>query len=166
MQREYETVYVLKPDLPAARLTRVQEKVNKIITENGGEIILEKDWGKRKLAYKIAKGQFGHYFFYNYKGTGAFINDLERTLKYEEDVIRFLTVKLDPRKAGSGKGKVNAIEEGKLKNEDLKVRDFEDRGHHHHHNRDRGGDHHHARDEAKEQPKQQEPVKAEGGENA
>ncbi len=137
MNREYETVYILKPDLPADRLTRVSEKVNKIIKEQGGEVLLEKDWGKRKLAYLIAKGAFGHYFLFNYQGNGAFIGDLERTLKYEEDVLRFLTIKLDPRKVALAKNKVSAIEEGKLKNEDLKVRDYEDRGRH----RDRDRDH-------------------------
>jgi len=124
MSREYETVYVLKADLPEARLVRVKEKISKIISDQGGEIITEKDWGKRALAYKIEKASYGHYFFLNYKGDGAFIAELERILKLEEDVIRFLTMKLDPRKVASAKGKVSQIEEGKLKNEDLKVREF------------------------------------------
>lgn len=128
MKREYETVCVLKPDLPAARLVRVKEKVGKIITDQGGELLVDKDWGKRKLAYKIEKNQFGHYLYFNYNGSGVFISDLERTLKYEEDVIRYLTVKLDTRKTSVGKGKVSMLEEGKLKNEDLRTRDFEDRG--------------------------------------
>lgn len=95
--KEYETVCILKPDLPVASLARVREKIQKILTDSKSEVITEKDWGKRKLAYPIAKGHFGHYLYYNYLGTGEFIPELERTFKNEEGVIRYLTVKVSEK---------------------------------------------------------------------
>ena len=91
---EYETIYITKADIAPARAEKIAEKVQKILTENKAKIELIKDWGKRKLAYPINKQGMGHYFYVSYQGTGSFINDLERTLKYDEDVVRYMTIKL------------------------------------------------------------------------
>lgn len=90
---EYETIYITKPDIPVARAEKIAEKVQKILTENKAKIELIKDWGKRKLAYPIAKNSMGHYFMVSYAGTGSFIGDLERILKFDEDVVRYMTIK-------------------------------------------------------------------------
>lgn len=133
---EYETVCILKPDLPAANLSRIREKIQKILTDNKAEVLTEKDWGKRKLAYPIAKGHYGHYLYTNYLGSGQFIPELERTLKYEESVIRYLTVKM------SEKATKESVEKAKRANmpEDLKFGGFDDRpSFEGHRGRDEGG---------------------------
>ena len=102
--QEYETIYVLQPDLPNARQSKVLEKVSKILKDNKAKVLEQKDWGKRKLAYPIRKFEHGQYIYFNYSGEGTFIPDLERTLKLEESVLRFLTVKNRPLTA-TGKSK-------------------------------------------------------------
>lgn len=105
---EYETVYVLQPDLAATGLKKVKEKVEKALIAGKAEILVNEDWGKRKLAYNIGKFQFGHYIYFNYSGDGHFINELERILRLDELVLRFLTVKLS-KEARSSKGKTKKV---------------------------------------------------------
>lgn len=138
---EYETVYILQPDLVLARHIKLRDKVYKILGDHGAQVLLEKDWGKRKLAYRLHAHFFGHYFYFHYQGNGMFIPELERTLKYEEDVIRFLTVKLRDgahlSKLGEPK-RISQPEEMKLKldegrpswkdGDNRRSKDFEDEG--------------------------------------
>lgn len=91
---EYETIYILKPDLPADRLAKLADRVEKILKEGSAEVLETRDWGKRKLSFPIRKVNYGHYVYYNYIGNGQFIAELERILKYEEEVIRYLTIKM------------------------------------------------------------------------
>lgn len=113
---EYETIYILKPDLPVNRVERVNERVLKMIGEKQATLLVQKDWGKLKLAYPIGKFQSGHYIYSNYKGEGGLVSDIERILKYEEEVIRFLTVRMrDGEDDGKGKTKrVTQPEEASL----------------------------------------------------
>lgn len=90
----YETVCIVKPDLPAAAQKKVDEKIKKILQDNKAELLDEKDWGKRKLAYRVGSFLSGHYFYYYYSGDGRFITELERTLKHDESVFRYLTIQL------------------------------------------------------------------------
>ncbi len=119
--REYETVYILQPDLPAAKVDKVRDRVLKILTENKAEVLHQKDWGKRKLSYRIGKYLFGQYFYFNYLGEGQFIQEVERILKYEEDVVRYMTVKMEIANEKDRTGKLKRVtlpEEAKLKTDD------------------------------------------------
>lgn len=91
---EYETICILEPDLPQAKLDKINEKIQKVVTETKSNILVKKDWGKRKLAFRMRKFFFGQYLYFNFEGEGNFVADLEKTLKYDEDIMRFLTVKL------------------------------------------------------------------------
>lgn len=91
--KEYETVYILQPDLPTDKVGRILDRVKRVLNEGKAEILTEKDWGKKKLSYRIDKHTFGQYQFLNYQGDGHFIGELEKILKYEEGVIRYLTIK-------------------------------------------------------------------------
>lgn len=92
--REYETIYVLKPDLPSEQLTKLNEKVSGIIQKAEGHVLFHTDWGKLKLAYDVKKFRFAHYFYFQYLDNGDSISELERILKYDDNVLKFLTVKL------------------------------------------------------------------------
>ncbi len=93
---EYELICIIKPDLQASRLEKINEKIKKVLDEGKGKILDQKDWGKRKLAYTIGKENYGQYLYFTINSGGEQISNLERVIKYEEDVMRFLTVKLDP----------------------------------------------------------------------
>ncbi len=92
---QYETVIVLTPLLSEDIVKEALAKYNKIITDNGSEIIAEDSWGLRKLAYPIEKKASGFFYLIEYKAEGTLINKLELELKRDERVLRFLTVKLD-----------------------------------------------------------------------
>jgi len=92
--REYETVYLLKPDLPSDQLSTLKEKFTQTITKGEGHMLSQGDWGKRKLAYDLKKNRYGHYIYLQYLSTGPIVSNLERLLKLDDSVLKFLTVKL------------------------------------------------------------------------
>ncbi len=93
--REYETVYILRPDLTDEMEKRIQDKIAETVSRFQGKLESVKDLGKKPLAYRIAKHMKGHYVQMNYWGTGQVVEELERHLRLSEDVIRFLTVKAE-----------------------------------------------------------------------
>jgi len=92
---EYETIYILKPDLTEDAVTGVSEKVTGIVNQFEGTLLDEDDWGKRKLAYPISRNSRGHYVRFHYVGPTDLIAELERQLRYDDNLLRFLTVKMN-----------------------------------------------------------------------
>ena len=92
---EYETIYILKPDLTEDAVRGVSEKVSGIVTQFEGTLLDEDDWGKRKLAYPISRNSRGHYVRFHYVGPTDLIAELERQLRYDDNLLRFLTVKMN-----------------------------------------------------------------------
>jgi small subunit ribosomal protein S6 len=93
--REYEFIYIIQPDATPEREKEIQARVEKEIVAGGGQILLWDDWGKRKLAYEIRKFNKGHYMLVSFLGGGRFIPEIERFLRLDPDVLRFLAVKVD-----------------------------------------------------------------------
>lgn len=93
--REYETIYVLKPDLPADIVKVLQDKLVSILAKEKGQVLVHTDWGKRKLAYRVDKFRHGQYLYLLYLDSGVSITELERILKYDDKVLKFLTVRLN-----------------------------------------------------------------------
>lgn len=93
--RQYETIYLLKADLPPDQLTEIKEKFTKNLSGGSSHILSQGDWGKRKLAYDIEKNRYAHYIYLRYLTTGDVVHNLERLLKIEDSVLKFLTVRLD-----------------------------------------------------------------------
>ena len=91
----YETVFIVTPVLSDVQLKEVVDKFRGTITENGGQIVSEEDWGLRKLAYPIQKKTTGFYYLLQFTGEGSIVNQLETQYRRDERVIRFLTFKMD-----------------------------------------------------------------------
>lgn len=91
----YETVFIATPVLSDVQIQELVGKFRGVITENGGQIVNEEDWGLRKLAYPIQKKTTGFYFFLEFTGEGNIIDQLETQYRRDERVIRFLTFKQD-----------------------------------------------------------------------
>jgi len=89
----YETLFVVKPTLTEEEIAAQITKVKDVLTKEGAELVGTNDMGMRKLAYPVQKNDRGYYTVLFYKAEGTFINELERNLKINEDVIKFLTVK-------------------------------------------------------------------------
>lgn len=90
--KEYETVYITRPNLTDSQLTQLNEKVQALVEKHKGRFFFARSMGKRKLAYPIAKETKGIYYCIDYAGGGDIVSDLERMFRLNEDVIRFLTV--------------------------------------------------------------------------
>lgn len=91
----YETVFIATPVLSEVQLQEVVSKFRGVITENGGQIVNEENWGLKKLAYPIQKKTTGYYFFIEFAGEGNIIETIETQYRRDERIIRFLTMKQD-----------------------------------------------------------------------
>jgi len=96
MEKRYETVFILTPVLSDDQAKEAAKKIKKTITDLGGKVVNEENWGLKKLAYPIQKKTTGFYHLLEFSGEGMdIINNLEVTYKRDERVLRFLTVSLD-----------------------------------------------------------------------
>jgi small subunit ribosomal protein S6 len=95
---KYEIMYILRPDLSDDQADESIKKYRDIIETNGATDIEIQQRGKRRLAYLIGKNRDGIYVQVNYTGSGQEIAPLERAMRLSEDVIRYLSLKLDPPK--------------------------------------------------------------------
>ena len=91
----YETMYILRPDIPEDEVDSHLKKYNEILEKAGTEVLDSQMRGKRRLAYPIAKHKEGIYVQLSHKGDGQQVALLERAMRLSEDVIRYLTVKQD-----------------------------------------------------------------------
>lgn len=91
---QYEVAVLYHPDLEVD-LTKAEEKVTKIFTSNGGKVAGTDNWGKKKLAYQIAKQDYAVYVFYTVEIPGESVQKVESTLNITDEVIRFLITKPD-----------------------------------------------------------------------
>lgn len=93
--REYETTYILTPDVSPEDRQKVADRVQAVIEKSSGSIRRVEDWGRRKLAYEINKHAYGNYVYTRYSAEGTAIAEIERNLRLLDAVIKFLTVKLE-----------------------------------------------------------------------
>ena len=91
----YETVFIATPVLSDSQMKELAGKFRGVITENGGQIVHEEDWGLKKLAYPIEKKSTGFYYLIQFQAEGDLIEKLETQYRRDEKVIRFLTFKMD-----------------------------------------------------------------------
>ena len=91
----YETMYILRPDIPEEEVDSHLKKYSEILEKSGTEVLDSQMRGKRRLAYPIAKHKEGIYVQLSHTGDGQQIAILEKAMRLSEDVIRYLTVKQD-----------------------------------------------------------------------
>jgi small subunit ribosomal protein S6 len=95
--KQYETGFLLSPNLPEEETEKTISQMAEIITQRNGKMIKQDRWGKKRLAYPIKRFQEAFYVFFLYEGAPDIPLELERRFKQMDSVIRFLTVKKDPR---------------------------------------------------------------------
>lgn len=93
---QYEIAVLYHPDLEVD-LSKAEDRVTKIFTDNGGKVTATDNWGKRKLAYKIKGNEHAVYVFYTVELPGEAVAKVESTLNITDEVIRFLITKPDLR---------------------------------------------------------------------
>ena len=91
----YESVVITRPELTESQVENLTNDLIAIITSENGKVISSENWGLRNLAYKINKNKKGHYFLINIDCDPSAIFEYERQMRINEDIIRFLTIKID-----------------------------------------------------------------------
>lgn len=92
--REYETIYVLSPTTTKESSERIANRVGEVMARESGVLTLIENWGRRQLAYPVAKHRRGVYVYLKYTGGGAVVSELERNFRMLDEVLKFQTVKV------------------------------------------------------------------------
>lgn len=90
--KEYETIYVLRPDIDPDTADKVQARVSEVVAREHGKLVKVEAWGRRRLAYPVAKHRKGVYVYVRYVGLGGLVGELERNLKLQDSVLKYQTV--------------------------------------------------------------------------
>ncbi len=96
----YEHIFLARQDLAQAQVDALAATATEIVETNGGKVVKTETWGLRSLAYKIAKNRKAHYVMLELDAPGTVIAELERQTQINEDIIRYMTVKVDELEAG------------------------------------------------------------------
>jgi small subunit ribosomal protein S6 len=95
MNRSYEIMFIVRPDVEEADLDKLIEGFHKNVTDGGGEIKTTEKMGRRRLAYTVRKFNDGFYVLLTIAAEGKLITEIERRLRVSEQVIKFITVRMD-----------------------------------------------------------------------
>ena len=93
--RTYEVMYIINPETDADKIEKLNDAVGKLIKKEGGEVVRMDDIGIRNLAYPIQKKTEGHYVLFEVDGSGQEILELERRMRVNDMIMRFITVRVD-----------------------------------------------------------------------
>jgi len=93
--RQYETIYILRPDVDAEGAEKVGQRVQEVVTRESGKLTKVELWGRRRLAYDLAKHKRGVYVYLKYLGDGRVVAEVERNLRLSDTVLKYQTVLVD-----------------------------------------------------------------------
>lgn len=94
MLREYELTIIARADLPEPESAKLLSKYEKLMTADGGEILQKSSWGVKKLAFPMKKSFRGSYVNYDFVGTASNLSEMERLMRIDDDVLRYMSVYL------------------------------------------------------------------------
>lgn len=96
----YENVFIARQDISTAQVEALADTFTALVVEQGGQVTKREYWGLRNLAYRIKKNRKGHYVLFNLDAPSAAVNELERNMRINEDVLRYLTVRVEELEVG------------------------------------------------------------------
>lgn len=110
---KYESVLIARQDLGASQVSNIVSEMSNVIANQGGEVVRVDNWGLKNLAYRIKKNRKGHYVLLNISAPAQAIAEYERLLRVNEDIIRYMTVKVEEFSdvVNSDSSEVAAVEE-------------------------------------------------------
>jgi small subunit ribosomal protein S6 len=131
----YEHVFLARQDLAQAQVDALAEAATKIITDGQGQVVKTENWGLRSIAYRIKKNRKAHYVLLELEAPAGVVAELERQTAINEDVIRYMTVRVDAHEQGpsammrrSERGERGGRRDGREGGRDGRDRDRGDRG--------------------------------------
>ena len=95
----YESVLIARQDISAGQVDTLADDMEKIITDNGGNVARREYWGLRSLAYRMKKNRKGHYVMFNLEAPSDALQEMERNLRLHEDVLRYITIRVEELRA-------------------------------------------------------------------
>jgi len=95
--RVYESIYILQPDLGDEDVDGLVSRINKIVEDNGGKILDIEKWGKRRLAYEVARERYGIYIFFRFEAEAEAVKELERNYRLIGEVKKYIVIRLDKK---------------------------------------------------------------------
>ncbi|MFA9200147.1 MAG: 30S ribosomal protein S6 [Cypionkella sp.] len=96
----YEHIFLARQDLSQAQVDALAATATEIVEKNDGKVTKTETWGLKNLAYKIDRNRKAHFVLLNIEGPGSVVAELERQTRINEDVIRYLTVRVDEHESG------------------------------------------------------------------
>jgi small subunit ribosomal protein S6 len=96
----YESVFIARQDISPAQAEALADTFTGIVKERGGDVTKREYWGLRSISYRIKKNRKGHYILLNLDAPPAAVQEMERNMGLNEDVLRFMTVRVDELEAG------------------------------------------------------------------
>ena len=93
--QKYESVLIARQDLGASQVNNIVSDLSEVIKKEGGEVVRVDNWGLKTLAYRIKKNRKGHYVVMNIAAPANAIAEFERIMSFNEDIIRYMTVKVE-----------------------------------------------------------------------
>ena len=133
--RHYETVFIMVPDLPDEEREGIIQRYRSVITEAGGDLLMTDEWGRRRLAYEIKNLTKGHYVLFEHASQPTIIAEMERQMRLDDQILRYLTIKLEDtfdkaayeaKKATEEEAKSRAPRDESEDDENFKDRDRDD----------------------------------------
>lgn len=96
----YEHIFIARQDIQPQQVEAISNDLTKIIVDNGGTVTKTEQWGLRTLAYRIKKYKKGHYVLFNIDGPSSALAELERNERLHEDIVRFMTIRVEKHEEG------------------------------------------------------------------
>ena len=96
----YENIFIARQDISTTQVEALTETFANLVAENGGKVEKREYWGLRNLSYRMKKNRKGHYMLFNLDAPPAAVSELERNMRINEDVLRYLTIRVDELEAG------------------------------------------------------------------
>ena len=96
----YESVFIARQDISSTQAEALTETFSNVIAENGGTVVSNESWGLRSLAFRMNKNRKGHYVMLNIDSPGPAIHEMERQMRINEDILRYMTIRVDALEEG------------------------------------------------------------------
>jgi len=96
----YENVFIARQDISTTQVETLADGFANLVAEHGGKVEKREYWGLRNLAYRVKKNRKGHYMLFNLDAPPAAVSELERNMRINEDILRYLTIRVDGLETG------------------------------------------------------------------
>ena len=96
----YENIFIARQDVSGAQVETLADGFAAVLAENGGQVTKREYWGLRNLSYRMKKNRKGHYVLFNVDAPPAAVKEMERTMRINEDIVRFMSIRVDALEEG------------------------------------------------------------------